>query len=107
MKSLCIGLSLLLIMSTMSSYASAQCTATLCGANGVCNVVNNAPVCTCKPGWVGSRCTIADPCAPKPCGVGGACFPLISTIGGTEVSDIFCQCYAGYSGNRCQNGMIN
>ncbi|CAF0745222.1 unnamed protein product [Brachionus calyciflorus] len=108
-KILILSLTLLISKSYVKAQAQVTCTANSCGSNGNCEIENNAIVCTCKPGFVGSKCQLFDPCSLKPCGVNGACFPIISTqnlpgqVNPIEQVNFHCQCYSGFTGDNCQN----
>ena len=84
------------------------CTPGFCTINGTCEIINNSPVCICKPGFVGSKCQFDDPCTSnrRPCGTNGACFPIIQTqnVGTSEIVSYHCQCYSGFSGQNCEYG---
>ena len=96
------------LMSLVLECGSVYCPST----NYECISTTSGPTCVCKPGLIGSRCQLQDPCAkPKnPCNSNGACFPVLRnvTYSGTNVPTeeaIFhCQCYSGYSGNTCERG---
>ncbi len=86
------------------------CTPNSCGVNGVCEIQNNAAVCICKQGFVGSKCQAVDPCLVKPCGANGACFPIITSqqipgqLTPLEQVTYHCQCYSGFYGQNCEFG---
>ena len=75
-----------------------------------CVVISGASVCSCKVGYVGSRCQLNDPCVLKPCNGNGACFPILQTVivSGNSIEQVssYCQCYSGFSGANCQIGKI-
>jgi len=86
------------LFSILGKTIDAQCTAAICGANGVCN---SKGTCDCKTGWVGSRCTLTDPCLARPCNGQGACYQVVSIVNNVEKATYYCQCYTGFSGQNC------
>jgi hypothetical protein len=87
--------------------ALTNCSSDYCGLHGVCNKYTDNPVCLCKDGFVGIKCSFSDPCFTlKPCSTNGACFPLIKLNGTIETVSYHCQCYSGFSGPDCRNGSI-
>ncbi|ROT61485.1 hypothetical protein C7M84_020737 [Penaeus vannamei] len=73
-----------------------------CGINAECLVVTHAPMCYCRPGYVGDpyqSCrpepvttpSPLDPCNPSPCGPNSEC----RTVGDRPV----CECLSGYFGS--------
>lgn len=84
-------------------YAYEQlCVVNKCGINGKCVIKKGAETCLCKQGYVGSICQFIDPCESKPCNNHGSCYPVLIHLSGREQAFVYCQCYAGFSGSRCE-----
>ncbi len=82
------------------------CTINKCGINGNCIIQKGTETCVCHTGFVGTICQFIDPCISKPCGTRGTCFPILINLTGKEEAFEYCQCYAGYSGARCETGEL-
>ena len=55
----------------------------------------NDYLCSCIPGYTGTKCEInIDECRHDPCQNGGRCIDGIDTFS--------CDCEDGYTGDRCQ-----
>ena len=84
--------------------AEQLCYVNKCGINGKCVIQKGAEACICNSGYVGTICQISDPCQSRPCGTRGACYPVLINLSGREEAFEYCQCYAGFSGARCEIG---
>lgn len=96
------------LLCTFMSVANSQlyCSTNKCGNNGQCVMSNNGEKCDCNDGFVGSICQFKDPCQARPCGSGGACYPVVINLSGIEQLFEYCKCYKGYSGSNCEIGKI-
>uniref|UniRef100_A0A914UJI5 Uncharacterized protein n=1 Tax=Plectus sambesii TaxID=2011161 RepID=A0A914UJI5_9BILA len=67
----------------------------ICDHGGTCIPSGNTYSCKCLPGFTGSYCEQAIPCATNPCGANGTCVQI------QDSSQYNCTCDYGFSGVNC------
>ncbi|KAJ8262625.1 hypothetical protein GJAV_G00168490 [Gymnothorax javanicus] len=78
-----------------SSQVFHECFLNPCQNRGTCEEVGAGYLCTCPPGFTGSRCeSDVDECDSTPCQNGGICKD--------GMGDFVCECQPGYVGSLCE-----
>jgi Laminin EGF domain len=87
--------------------ATVTCGSLTCKVNEVCSMSSTAPVCACKPGYIGSSCTS---CAPGYQSLNGVCILAPIDCSRTNAcashgtcTNNTCTCNAGYTGSACES----
>ncbi|KJH47146.1 EGF-like domain protein [Dictyocaulus viviparus] len=86
-----------------------ECTVTSNCVNGQCTNTHGSYRCDCEDGFIGSRCSVRDPCRPDAFNrtthtcVHGVCInPTVQRDdAGHETSVHECKCHWGYTGSQC------
>lgn len=87
------------------------CLPTPCGPNSKCKVINDVPVCSCLPNYIGRapncrpECTLSTECPSNLACVNNKCVdPCVGSCGYNAVCNVVnhipnCLCHPGYSGD--------
>lgn len=89
-----------------------ECSPTLLSTHclhGKCTNTVGGYHCECDRGFIGSRCSMANPCEPEPgtnqtlhnCAHGRCVRPTVVRYIGREVAQHECECLDGYAGSQC------
>ncbi|CAD6189419.1 unnamed protein product [Caenorhabditis auriculariae] len=77
--------------------------------NGKCKNAHGGYKCTCSPGYIGTRCSMVNPCIPNDknqtlhtCVHGRCINPVVKLEMGHEQVSYECVCDRGYTGARCR-----